>query len=129
MQLYIYKRGHGYQTRLWSAIAALLLATIACYRLYSKLAVVENAWIQNFVPAICWVALAWFVYWASNKPSLADFLIASEGELKKVSWSTRQQVIASTMIVVFVVALMSVLLGAIDVIFRLFFDVVIKLYS
>lgn len=129
MQLYIYKRGHGYHTRLWTAIACLFLAAIGCYKLHARLSLVGNPWIQNLTPAILWAVLAWFVYWASNRPSLADFLIAAEGELKKVSWSTKQQVVASTIIVVFVVALMSVLLGAVDVIFRLFFDVVIKLYS
>ena len=129
MQLYIYKRGHGYHTRMWTAVACLLLAAIACYRLHSRLSLVGNQWVQNLTPAFLWAVLAWFVYWASNRPSLANFLIAAEGELKKVSWSNRQQVVASTMIVVFVVATMSMLLGAIDVIFRLFFDVVIKLYS
>ncbi len=129
MQLYIYKRGHGYHTRLWSAVACLLLAAIACYKLHSKLVLVGNPWVQNLTPAIVWALLAWFIYWVSNRPSLVDFFIAAEGELKKVSWSTRQQVVASTIIVIFVVILMSVLLGAVDVLFRLFFDYVIGLYS
>lgn len=129
MQLYIYKRGHGYYTRLWTAIACLFLAALGCYRLHSRLILVDNPWVQHITPALLWVALAWLVYWASNRPSLADFFIAAEGELKKVSWSNRQQVVVSTVIVVFVVALMSILLGSIDVIFRLFFDLVIGLYS
>ncbi len=129
MQLYIYKRGHGYQTRLWSAVACLLLAAIGCYKLYSKLSLTGNPWVQNLVPAIVWALLAWVVYIVSNRTSVADFLIAAEGELKKVSWSTRQQVIASTIIVIFVVALMSVMLGFVDVVFRLIFENVVGLYS
>ena len=129
MQLYIYKRGHGYYTRLWSAIACLALAAIGCYKLHSKLALADNQWVQNLTPAIVWGLLAWFVYWVSNRQSIADFLIAAEGELKKVSWSTKQQVISSTMIVIFVVILMAALLGLVDVLFRLFFEVVVGLYS
>lgn len=129
MQLYIYKRGHGYYTRLWSAIACLALAAIGCYKLHAKLALADNPWVQNLTPAIVWAGLAWFIYWASNRTSLADFLIAAEGELKKVSWSTKQQIISSTMIVIFVVILTSVLLGSVDVLFRLFFEVVVGLYS
>jgi preprotein translocase subunit SecE len=129
MQLHIYKRGHGYYTRLWSAIACLLLAAIGCYKLHSKLALTGNPWVQNLTPAVVWAAIAWFVYWLSNRPNLADFLIAAEGELKKVSWSSKQQVVSSTIIVIFVVILTSVLLGSVDVLFRLFFDVVVGLYS
>lgn len=129
MQLYIYKRGHGYYTRLWTAIACILLAGIGCYKLSLKLSLVDNMLVQYLVPAFIWAVLAWCVYKLSNRESIADFLIAAEGELKKVSWSTRAQVVASTMIVIFVVALMSVLLGAVDVIFRLFFEMAVGLYS
>jgi len=129
MQLYIYKRGHGYHTRLWSAVACLLMAAIGCYKLCMKLSLTGNLLVQYLVPAFVGIGLAWFIYWVSNRPSVADFLIAAEGELKKVSWSTKQQVIASTMIVIFVVILMSVMLGFVDVAFRLIFDNVIGLYS
>jgi preprotein translocase subunit SecE len=105
------------------------LAAIGCYKLHSKLALTGNPWVQNLTPAVVWAAIAWFVYWLSNRPNLADFLIAAEGELKKVSWSSKQQVVSSTIIVIFVVILTSVLLGSVDVLFRLFFDVVVGLYS
>ncbi len=129
MQLYIYKRGHGYHTRLWTAVACLMLAAIGCYRLHSKLSLTGNPWVQNLVPAIVWAVLAWVIYWVSNRPAAADFLVAAEGELKKVSWSSKQQVVTSTIIVIFVVMLMSVMLGFVDVVFRLMFENVIGLYS
>jgi preprotein translocase SecE subunit len=48
-------------------------------------------------------------------------MISAEGEMKKVSWSTRKEVAVSTFIVIMVVALMSMLLGLSDVLFRMFF--------
>lgn len=129
MQLYIYKRGHGYHTRLWSAIACLLMAAIGCYKLSIKLSLTGNLLVQFIVPAVVWALLGWLVYWISNRPSVADFLIGAEGELKKVSWSTKQQVVSSTMIVIFVVILMSVMLGFVDVLFRSVFEYLIGLYS
>jgi preprotein translocase subunit SecE len=65
--------------------------------------------------------LALLIFWLVNKPSLADFLIAAEGEMKKVSWSSRQEIAVSTFIVIVVVISMAVLLGTTDIGFRTFF--------
>jgi preprotein translocase subunit SecE len=72
-------------------------------------------------PVIVFAALAVLVYWLMNKPSVADFLIAAEGELKKVNWSSRREVAVSTIVVIVVVVFMAVLLGATDLVFQMFF--------
>ena len=74
------------------------------------------------VPAGLFVAFCVLIYWLVNKPSLADFMIAAEGEMKKVSWSTRQEIMVSTIIVITVVIIMASLLGATDLGFRALFD-------
>jgi preprotein translocase SecE subunit len=56
-----------------------------------------------------------------NKPAVADFMIAAEGELKKVNWSSRKEVAVSTMIVILVVFAMAILLGATDMVFQFVF--------
>jgi preprotein translocase SecE subunit len=73
------------------------------------------------VPAGLFVILALLIFWLANKPSLADFMIAAEGEMKKVSWSSRQEIAVSTFIVIGVVISMAVLLGTTDIGFRTFF--------
>jgi preprotein translocase SecE subunit len=73
------------------------------------------------VPAGLFVVLALLIFWLSNKPSLANFMIAAEGEMKKVSWSSRQEIAVSTFIVIIVVVIMAVLLGTTDIGFRTFF--------
>ena len=118
MQLYIYKKGQGYYTRLWGSLACFAICAIGCYTLHTKLAAVSaNPWINSFVPAVVLGLLTYVVYWVQNKPAIADFLIASEGELKKVSWSSKAEITASTTIVIFVVIFMAVLLGVVDLLF------------
>ncbi|ARN56601.1 preprotein translocase subunit SecE [Sedimentisphaera salicampi] len=129
MQLYIYKRGQGYHTRLWTSLACFALACWGCYRLSEMLTMTGNPWIEYMVPAAVLAGLSWLIYSVQNKPNFADFLIESEGELKKVSWSSRAQIIASTMIVISVVVIISLLLGAVDIGFRSMFEYVFKIYS
>ena len=50
-----------------------------------------------------------------------DWLIATEGEMKKVSWSTRKEIVASTKIVIIAVFLMAIILAAVDTGFSMLF--------
>jgi len=125
----VYKRGQGKYTRLCSAFGAALAAGLGCLQLYKKLEAVEwglsrraALWIATMVPAGLFVALGLLIFWLINKPSVADFMIAAEGEMKKVSWSSRKEIAVSTFIVIVVVIIMGVILGVADLSFRVFFD-------
>jgi preprotein translocase SecE subunit len=124
----IYKRGQGKYTRLCSAFSAAIIAGLGCWQLYIKLEAVEwglsrkaALWIATMVPAGLFVVLALLISWLINKPSIADFMIAAEGEMKKVSWSSKQEIAVSTFIVIVVVIMMAILLGTTDIGFRTFF--------
>ena len=118
----IYKRGQGKYTRLCSAFAAAIIAGLGCLKLYSRLQATDlGLWVETMVPAGLFVVLALFISWLMNKASVADFMIAAEGEMKKVSWSSKQEIAVSTFIVIVVVILMASLLGATDLIFNWFF--------
>jgi preprotein translocase subunit SecE len=119
----IYKRGQGKYTRIWTAVGAIVVVGLGSLQLYRKLqAAYLGLWIETMVPAAVFVALSILVLWLVNKPAVADFMIAAEGEMKKVSWSSRKEIIVSTVIVIVVVAVMAVLLGTTDIGFQLFFD-------
>jgi preprotein translocase subunit SecE len=126
-----YKWGQGKDTRLWSAISLALLAGIGCWRLYDKLqgtldvTQATGLWISATVPLGLFALIAAFLYWLVNRPTVADFLIASEGELKKVSFSSRKEIVTSTFVVIIVVFLMAFMLGAADFVFDMFFTNVI----
>lgn len=125
----IYKRGQGKYTRLGSFFAGAIIVGAGCWKLYGKLDVwlaglpKEWAlWVSTLAPVGLFVVLAVFLLWLVNKVSVADFMIAAEGEMKKVSWSSRQEIAVSTFIVIVVVVLVAVLLGVTDITFRTFFS-------
>lgn len=124
----IYKRGQGKHTRLCSAFAGAIIAGLGCLQLYKKLEAVEwglsrkaALWVATMVPAGLFVVFALLISWLINKASIADFMIAAEGEMKKVSWSSKQEIAVSTFIVIVFVIMMATLLGTTDLGFRTFF--------
>ena len=118
----VYKRGQGKYTRLCSAFGAALVVGLGCLQLYKKLQAWDlGLWVVTMIPAGLFVVLGILIFWLVNKPSVADFMIAAESEMKKVSWSSKQEIAVSTLIVIVVVVLMALLLGTTDVIFNWFF--------
>ncbi len=118
----IYKPGQGKYTRLVTGFSVALIVGFGCWRLYQMLDAADiNLWITTLLPVAIFVALGVLTYWLLNKPSVADFLIASEGELKKVNWSSRKEVAVSTFVVILVVVVMGIILGVTDLVFTLIF--------
>ena len=123
MALEIYKHGQGKYTRLWSSVGVAAVIGLGCYRLYEKLGVLtNNLWLQTMIPTVAFVVLAGTVFWVTNRPSVADFMIAAEGEIKKVNWSSRQEITVSTFIVMVVVVFLALLLGTSDLILQVLFN-------
>ena len=121
----IYKRGQGYHTRLWSGLVVFAIAAGGCYVLWRKLTVLDNLWVETLVPVGLCVVIGLVLFWLLNRPGAADFMISAEGEIKKVSWSSRREITVSTMIVICVVVLMAVMLFAADMTFKSLFMYVI----
>jgi preprotein translocase SecE subunit len=128
MAFEIYKRGQASYTRLGSALGFALIAGIGCFQLYEKL--LDVTWIESkstrmliatMAPSAVFVILGLLIYLFINKPTVSDFLIASEGEIKKVNWSSRKEIAVSTFVVIVVVVLVAILLGVTDLLFGWFF--------
>ena len=129
----IYKRGQGKYTRLCSAFAVAIIVGLGCLRLFDILEAASwnlnpraIMWIATMVPTGLFVILGLLIFWLVNKQKVADFLIAAEGEMKKVSWSSKQEIAVSTFIVIVVVVVMAILLGTADVSFQTFFQWLFK---
>jgi preprotein translocase subunit SecE len=134
----IYKKGQGYWTRMLTAAAAILLIVMSTSFLYRQLPVfltptdaVGDQGIaaartaRNVTLGVCavWVvgmsALAWFVM---NRPRNADFLIATDSEMKKVNWTSRRELIGSTKVVIFFMFMIAAILFLLDMYFtRVFY--------
>jgi len=56
-----------------------------------------------------------------NKPTNADFLIATDSEMKKVNWTSKKELIGSTKVVIIFMFLIAFLLFAFDIVFGYIF--------
>jgi preprotein translocase subunit SecE len=57
------------------------------------------------------------VFFYVNKPNVVDFLVATETEMKKVSWSSRAELVGSTAVVIVTVFALALFIYTADTIF------------
>ncbi len=119
----IYKRGQGKWTRLGTAIGIGLLSIFTGAFVYDQLraSVHVSPNVAVGVGAGLAIGLMLLGYWAMNKASNADFLIATDSEMKKVNWTSRKELIGSTKVVIFFMLLIAVFLFVIDTAFAFLF--------
>jgi len=125
MALKIYKPGQGYWTRMVSGLAGGVLVLVAAFWVWEKIesySLPYGTYIQAGVAAAMVAIGGLLIYrWVAVKPSTSDFLIATEGEMKKVNWPARREVVGSTWIVICFLALLIALLYFADIVFSLIF--------
>lgn len=121
--LHIYKPGQGSYVRWGSAAGAGLVALAFAGFLSQQMPVItSNEIVQTLVSVAALVALGiWIFRLIGQKRRVVDFLIATEGEMKKVNWSTRREISGSTKVVIFVVLVLGFILFVVDIIFMAFF--------
>jgi preprotein translocase SecE subunit len=66
------------------------------------------------VPLLLTALTLWFTWRVVNWPAFADFLIATEAELNKVSWTTKKRLYQDTIVVLTTVVLMTLFLFVVD---------------
>jgi preprotein translocase subunit SecE len=122
MALAIYKSGQGYWTRTLTAVgaAALVIAGLAWILPYIRHANYELE-IRSGLVVVVLAAVAALLWWLLNKPRIADFMIATEQEMKKVAWPSRRDLVTFTMVVIAGTLLMALLLWLVDLGFVTFF--------
>jgi preprotein translocase subunit SecE len=118
-QAQVYKRTQGRLVRQISCLAIMAIVGLAAWRFTS---VFENrSWTLPGAVAIaaigCWVA-----YRLVNWPRFADFLISVEGELAKVSWPQRPELIRASTVVITTMILLALSLFFFDAFWLLVFQ-------
>ena len=128
-----YKRMQGVRVRRMTLIGLLLIGFTGIYTLISRGTLGTGNWrmeipftgdpnqIITILPDIQFtlpILLAAFTLWLGwrivNMPTFADFLIATEAEMNKVSWSSRKRLFQDTVVVLITVLLMTLFLLAVD---------------
>jgi len=78
---------------------------------------VGNEWFSGSrfaIPGAILVVGTWFSFRVVNVPRFADFLIAVEAEMNKVSWPSKAELYRSSLVVIFVLFFMMFVLSAFD---------------
>jgi preprotein translocase subunit SecE len=112
----IYKKGQGKWVR-WGTVAAMGISTaIGVIWLVNEPYMVNQSDLIKAAAAAVWVLLlASLTFWMVNSPKMAEFMIMTESEMRKVTWPARKEVISSTRIVILITLILGVLLALVDV--------------
>jgi len=109
-------------------VAASAIVAWGAYFIYDRLQIYEgDAWwrllITIGIPLAFAVVLGSFAWrYSFAHPGTGDFMIATEGEMKKVSWSSRREIIGSTKVVILFTLAMALYLFAVDLGFQRLFQ-------
>lgn len=127
----IYKTGQGAYVRWGSAGGAAVISIAGVAFLADQLTRFSFGGgqlaqtIQTLIPVAVLAALAYLIFrYIGQNHTVVDFMIATEGEMRKVNWSTRKQVLGHTKVVIFTVFALGIILFLVDLIFILFFTAI-----
>ncbi len=120
MALSIYKPGQGYYTRMLSAVGVGVIVLSGVAWLWEKMTTIDSIprdqelYYQGGMAVIVIAFFGAVVYFLLNKPRIADFMIATEAEMKKVNWPSKKEIIGSTWVVICGTAFIALLLWLIN---------------
>lgn len=132
MALKIYKRGQGKYTRSVTFASGVAIGALVGREVWKHLDGSElGSWkaltlpvglyLVYGIPLVVFAGVVAGVYIAVNRPRSADFMIATEGEMKKVSWSSRREIVGGTKVVIVTTFILALMLWVVDLAFGLFF--------
>jgi preprotein translocase subunit SecE len=128
LSLSVYKRNQGRLTRQVTFAALAVLISVGIWRLTQQLALWfggdaglsamsgggDLGVVRFLVPLALLAAGLWLCYRIVNIPRFADFLIAVESEVAKVSWPTAEEVIRSSAVIIFLIFALAAILAVYD---------------
>lgn len=120
MGLAIYKPGQGYYTRMLSAVGIGVIVCSGVFWFWEKMNAIDaipKDQILLYQGGMAIVVIAFFgilSYLILNKARVADFMIATEAEMKKVNWPSKKEIIGSTWVVICGTFIIALLLWLID---------------
>jgi len=117
LRIGIYKRSQGRVTRQVTFAAVAAAIATGLWRLSTILAGKGPEW-QWGLPLVLLAAGLWVAYRLVNLPVFADFLIAVEAEMNKVSWPSRTELFRASMVVLIMMFTLAFVLAGYDIIWK-----------
>jgi len=116
-QFGIYKRSQGRIARQVTFAVLAVVLLLGAWRL-SLYEVNSGRGMQFYLPSAMVALGLWVAFRLVNIPAFADFLIAVEAEMNKVSWPTRRELLNSSLVVIFCIFFLAAVLYAYDFFWR-----------
>jgi preprotein translocase subunit SecE len=113
----LYKRNQGRVARQVTFTVLAVMVALGAWRM-SLTWGGEVAGLRFGVPAAVFVVGLWLAYRLVNVSRFADFLIAVEGEMAKVSWPGRTELFRSTIVVILTILLLAAVLFMYDIVWQ-----------
>ena len=126
----LYKPGQGTYVRWGTAIGVGAIAVFGAafvgeqMRLFTQgMSEQVEFIVKTLVPVALIAVAAYFIFWGvGQNHRVVEFMIATEGEMKKVNWSTRREIWGATRVVIFTVFALAIILAVVDFLFIVFFS-------
>jgi preprotein translocase subunit SecE len=128
-QFGLYKPNQGRIVRQVTFLTVALLGCLVAWEV-KRSATVASIGPGSYLVMIAMAAImVWFAYRVVNYSVFADFLIAVEAEMNKVSWPTRRELWNASLVVMFVIFAMAGFLFLFDAVWTVIFEAVGIRYS
>jgi len=119
----MYKRTQGRLLRSLTAAGMGLMLVWGLYALAAQMkAANEPQSIAYGVPIGLAAVFGWMIFRVYNWPRFADFLIATEAEMTKVSWSSKAELKRATAVVLITMFLIAAFLFSVDMVWSWFLE-------
>ncbi len=119
----VYKPNQGRIVRQLTALAIWVIVAFGCWRLLGTLnGALETPYIDKIIPSVLLAAGLWFGFRLVNWPRFADFLIAVEAEMNKVTWPSKDELIRASIVVIFTIFFLAITLFGFDVLWQFIFN-------
>jgi preprotein translocase subunit SecE len=109
----LYKPMQGWYARLYTAIGLGVVAAAGVWRVWIASEDYTPLW-RLGIPTVLGLAMGWLIFRVVHFPPFAEFLVATEAEMNKVSWTSKDDLVRATTVVLVTVLLMAIYLFVVD---------------
>jgi len=121
----VYKPNQGRIVRQLTCLAIWIIVGLACWALFSALRGSNSSSVMSSaIPATFMALGVWIGFRMVNWPRFADFLIAVEAEMNKVTWPGKEELVRAAFVVIFTIFFLAVSLFLFDIIWQRVFSTI-----
>ena len=122
----VFKPNQGRIVRQLTALGVWLVVAFGCWCLYAALRsqLAAGSYLVMAIPGALLATGLWIGYRLVNWPPFADFLIAVEAEMNKVTWPTKEELIRASIVVIFTIFFLAMALFLFDIVWKTIFETI-----